>query len=185
MCRVSLREPMLRFGMATRIKTRIALLLILAGLSLGAVAQVPVPTTVSQVVSGVQHSCALTTEGTVWCWGRNTEGQLGNGSLDSPDSFHGSVPRPVIDETGMPLSDIDDIAAGGHSTCARLSGGVVKCWGQNGKIDTGPFDCRANSMCGECRAGRCVESAAIGLANRRSGCGDDDCITHWALLEEN
>jgi alpha-tubulin suppressor-like RCC1 family protein len=35
---------------------------------------------VTQITLGTRHACALRTDGTVWCWGRNAYGQLGDGS---------------------------------------------------------------------------------------------------------
>jgi alpha-tubulin suppressor-like RCC1 family protein len=39
---------------------------------------------VAGIALGNQHSCAFTADGTVWCWGSNDKGQLGNGSVNSP-----------------------------------------------------------------------------------------------------
>jgi len=33
------------------------------------------------VSAGMLHSCGVRRNGTVWCWGYNAEGQLGNGNL--------------------------------------------------------------------------------------------------------
>lgn len=77
----------------------------------------------SDVVSGENHSCALTRAGAVYCWGRNFHGQVGNGTiLYSPD------PVQVV---GL-ASDVRAIAAGTYHSCALLTGGQVKCWGYNG-----------------------------------------------------
>ena len=77
----------------------------------------------TQVSTGAFHTCALKLDGTVKCWGRNNEGQLGRGttqniSNDFPTAvkFAGSVVA---------------IAAGGYHTCALLAGGSIQCWGRN------------------------------------------------------
>jgi len=98
---------------------------------------VPVPVAVTSLSAGVEaiaagdnHTCALTAGGRVVCWGQNTWGQLGNGTMTGS-----SVPVGV---TGLPAG-ITAIAASGMHTCARTSGGSVLCWGANyaGQTDAG------------------------------------------------
>jgi len=43
--------------------------------------EVPGLTDVESVSAGVDHNCALTRSGEVWCWGRNWYGQLGDGTM--------------------------------------------------------------------------------------------------------
>ena len=80
-----------------------------------------------QVSTGDQHTCALTSSGNVKCWGKGTEGQLGNDKSVNTDH-----PVLVIDGDGSssPLTDIVQVSVGGYHSCALTSSGNVKCWGK-------------------------------------------------------
>jgi hypothetical protein len=73
------------------------------------------------VVSGGNHTCAITSEGAVECWGANDQGQLGDGTL-----INRTLPVRVAG-----LSSVSAITAGAAHTCALLSDGSVRCWGDN------------------------------------------------------
>jgi alpha-tubulin suppressor-like RCC1 family protein len=77
---------------------------------------------VTAIAAGGDHTCALTSAGSVLCWGANEFGQLGNGS--TTDSH---VPVAV---SGL-SSGVTAIAAGLYHTCARIADGSVQCWGYN------------------------------------------------------
>jgi alpha-tubulin suppressor-like RCC1 family protein len=88
-----------------------------------------VPTQVLGMTGGVAsvsvcgyHTCANTTAGAAKCWGYNSVGQLGDGTATDR-----ATPTPVNGLSGGVIS----IGAGGESSCALLTGGVVKCWGGN------------------------------------------------------
>ena len=103
-------------------------------LDYGAPTDVPVttPVTVSglngvlAISASLDHTCALMNDRTtIYCWGKNSYGQLGTGSVSSnpPDS-------PIaVNLTLPPLTLITAIAAGAQHTCALISNGVVDCWG--------------------------------------------------------
>ncbi|MBK6847271.1 MAG: hypothetical protein IPG96_06910 [Proteobacteria bacterium] len=76
-------------------------------------------------------SCALLTGGTVRCWGSNTFGQLGDGTITKR-----STSVAVSSLTG-----VSEVALGTWHSCARLSAGSVRCWGQNdwGQLGDGTF----------------------------------------------
>lgn len=82
------------------------------------------PTTYAQISTGHEHACALTSGGTAWCWGRNSDGQLGDGSTTSQ-----TRPVAVTMPTGVTFAAIE---AGRRSTCAVGSDNRLYCWGSNG-----------------------------------------------------
>ena len=80
------------------------------------------PSGVTAITTGRNHTCALRATGAVECWGYNFEGRLGDGSTTDRHT-----PTPV---TGL-SSDVTAITAGTRHTCALLGTGAVTCWGDN------------------------------------------------------
>ena len=76
---------------------------------------------VSAVAAGSSHSVALKSDGTVWTWGANHQGQLGDGSLTNR-ALPAAVPR---------LGNVSMIAAGSFFTLALRSDGTVWAFGTN------------------------------------------------------
>ncbi|MEM7130102.1 MAG: RCC1 repeat-containing protein [Chloroflexota bacterium] len=80
------------------------------------------PVGIRSISAGGEHTCALSAEGSVLCWGSNEYGQLGNGQ-----KTNSNVP---VDVEGLG-SGIIAVAAGSEHTCAVTEAGTVKCWGHN------------------------------------------------------
>ncbi len=83
-----------------------------------------------QVSAGVDATCAVVANGRLKCWGNNDHGELGDRSTKDRRR-----PTQVV---GL-SSGVHRVIAGYYSTCAILSSGRLKCWGDNtfGQIGTG------------------------------------------------
>jgi hypothetical protein len=76
------------------------------------------------VSAGRRHTCALTVSGKAYCWGLNSDGQVG--TLSHDPAFDPWVPSPT------PVSGdlrFRQISAGKRMTCAVSTGGAAYCWG--------------------------------------------------------
>jgi alpha-tubulin suppressor-like RCC1 family protein len=83
-------------------------------------------------LSGGESTCVLLDDGTVRCWGRGADGQLGQGVVDDYGNQTGELPHtlaPVALGTGRTATFVT--TARSYHTCARLDDGSVKCWGFN------------------------------------------------------
>ena len=82
-----------------------------------------------KIVAGENHTVLLKEDGTVWAWGDNTYGQLGNGTIGGKEVEY---PVQVLGINGKGyLEDVVDIAAGQYFTIALMKNGRVASWGRN------------------------------------------------------
>lgn len=82
--------------------------------------------TVVDIAAGARHACALMSTNHVYCWGDNSQGQLGQGTVSATP-----VRTPVLVTGGRTYSAI---SAGSYHTCAiEGTGGanLLDCWGSN------------------------------------------------------
>ena len=83
-----------------------------------------------KISAGAYHTCIVKTDDTVWCWGRNTYGQLGSGSTSNS-----KIPVKAK------IDGVYQVASGQNHTCARkiASPFLLYCWGYNasGQLGTG------------------------------------------------
>ncbi len=92
---------------------------------------------VEQISAGANHGCALLHDGSIWCWGNDSSGQLGipavsDMTCDGPSACH-PVPIKVA---GLPAK-MRQVVAGVNATCALDASGVVWCWGLNDSLQLG------------------------------------------------
>jgi alpha-tubulin suppressor-like RCC1 family protein len=90
---------------------------------------------VIDVSAGMSHTCAVIDDGSVYCWGVNWAGQLGDGTTTTQ-----YYPTAVIG-----INNATQVAVGGDHSCALLSDGQIKCWGYNSKGELGTGDNNSTS----------------------------------------
>jgi alpha-tubulin suppressor-like RCC1 family protein len=90
---------------------------------------------VAQLSVGYAHACARKTDGTLWCWGNGSSGELGNGLQGA--GVLSATPIAVI-ALG---NQVAEVSAGDTITCARKTDGTLWCWGYNldGEVGAGFF----------------------------------------------
>lgn len=89
-----------------------------------------------QVTAGTHHACAAFQDGTVRCWGRGDSGRLGYSStVDVGDDAADDLSTMQVSVGG----NAERVVAGTAHTCALLTGGSVRCWGDalNGQLGYG------------------------------------------------
>jgi alpha-tubulin suppressor-like RCC1 family protein len=77
------------------------------------------------VAAGIYHTCAVLLDQSVWCWGKNGNGELGDGTNITRT-------KPV---SILPPGSATKVVAGGDETspftCALMTSNEVRCWGGN------------------------------------------------------
>jgi alpha-tubulin suppressor-like RCC1 family protein len=115
---------------------------------------------VSVSAGALAHSCALTGEGVAYCWGNNTEGELGNGTTDDQ-----LTPGPVVGDLLFAM-----VNAGFGYTCGVTTTGDAYCWGFNhsGRLGNGSLDLAVQPSPGLVAGGLSFASVHAGIG---SACG--------------
>lgn len=86
--------------------------------------------TVTAIAPGQNHTCAIA-DGTAYCWGHNSAGQLGNGT-----TTNSNVPTAVKADGVLAGKTVTSITSGYNHSCA-VANDEVFCWGYNGSGQVG------------------------------------------------
>lgn len=138
---------------------------------------------VAAVAAGGHHTCALTSDGGLKCWGLNFHGELGDGTpSERPETLIVRttpvdvcrVYDDVAEECLRPLSGVAAVDAGGNYTCAVTRVGSLKCWGGNccGQLGIGSSDFDPHP----------IPLDAFGLSPKTEP-GDADCSGHVSSID--
>ena len=93
---------------------------------------------VATIGMGRNHGCAHKTDGTLWCWGKNSQGQLGDGTRERR-----AEPVQVV-SLGEIVAEVSS-GTNSDSTCAVDNGGYTWCWGKNSQGQLGDGTTRSRS----------------------------------------
>lgn len=89
------------------------------------------PPTVVAVDCGNGHTCAVTSDARVLCWGTNENGEVGTGTGSTVDV---TLPDEIEPLAGM---GVTDVALGATHSCALAAGDRMWCWGSNAQGQLG------------------------------------------------
>ncbi|QTA89077.1 LamG-like jellyroll fold domain-containing protein [Desulfonema magnum] len=81
---------------------------------------------IKQIAAGPCHTVALAQDGTVWTWGQNDFGQLGDGT-----TIDRVAPVQVKTKENVYLGNVEEVAVGKYFTLARTKENTVLAWGSN------------------------------------------------------
>ena len=110
------------------------------------------------LAAGLNHTCVIKL-GYVYCWGDNTDGQLGDGTTVDKTSMP-TVPVKLAD--GSYLKNVVSVDAGFNQTCAVTTAGAMYCWGNNANGQLGDGTVVSKSVATPVSG---LSSGVVGLAS--------------------
>jgi alpha-tubulin suppressor-like RCC1 family protein len=143
------------------------------GQSGAAVITVTTTLTFAAVSAGFGHTCGLTGTGAAYCWGDNSDGQLGDGSRTPSLS-------PVLVSGGLSFSGL---ATGGVHTCALTGSGAPYCWGQNDYGQLGVGSTRSSSTPIAVRGSLRFRTLSSG-GQHTCGLTNEESVYCWGLNDD-
>lgn len=105
---------------------------------------------VRQVSTGFGVTCAVKTDGTLWCWGDNRLGLIGDGTDVGPDCDGTCNPTPT--QVASLGADVTSVSVAESHACALRSDGTLWCWGNNGWGELGDGTFLGLDCDGRCNA---------------------------------
>lgn len=132
---------------------------------------------VNLVGYGSNHACARRFDGpTLWCWGNNSAGQLGNGKTTSSN-------LPVIvGTTGVTGTTWDNVEGGSEHTCGIRDNSTLWCWGSNsaGQLGDGTTTNRSGPVqVGGSPSGSVWQTEISAGSNHTCGIRDNSTLWCW------
>jgi len=134
----------------------------------GADAAIPLGN-IMQITAGANHTCALTPDNEIYCWGANGQGQLATGDTTDSETPHAvTIPAMLV---------VVEVRAGGNHTCLRSALGEVYCWGSNshGQLGDGMSANRFNPV----PVGSSQNYDAIALGHAHTCAMDGTGVVCW------
>jgi alpha-tubulin suppressor-like RCC1 family protein len=130
----------------------------------------PPLSSVTRMSVGRAHTCAITAQNGLVCWGYNLQGQI-NPALLAANVYSGAV-EPIAGITAI------NVAAGASHTCAVDRIGTLRCWGSNDRGESGQATVvvRATGMAVAGLTGVTAVAAGSAFTCARSASGRVDCF---------
>lgn len=123
-----------------------------------------------EIVAGLNHTCALREDSTLWCWGRNAQGQLGDATT--------TVRADAKQVLPLGAADWIEVASSGEFTCARRASGALFCWGRNDLGQLGAGDV-VTPVSTPKQVGAATYSAVSAGANHACAVATDGTLWCW------
>ncbi len=125
---------------------------------------------VDSISAGTDHTCAVL-EGSVYCWGNNDTGELGDGTTTVR-----TVPTPVSITGALAGATVTTVSSRENHTCA-IADGRVYCWGQNDDGELGNGTTTASSV--PVAAGSIIDATALATGYMHSCAIADGKVYCW------
>ena len=92
---------------------------------------------IDEISAGANHGCVLLHDGSIWCWGNDSSGQLGIPAASDETCEGAFLCHPAPIKVPGLTTKMVQVSAGSDSTCALDTNGGVWCWGLNDSLQLG------------------------------------------------